>query len=147
MVILVARSEQGPQGYAAAGGNQFPGAQLDHAARSQPLGQRRFQLGVAAHRTIKDVLQPVQAADVVAVAVGNQDGRHPGPAQLLIVVQYLAGPGAIRLPGVHQDHVVGRVADKVNLCAAGVHCAKGALVFPYMGTVNMLGNLHRESSW
>ena len=93
----MAGGEVGPELHAAAGGNRFTGAQLDHLALTQPVGQGRFQLGVAAHHTSELLLEPVQAADVVAVAVGDQDGGDAGLPQFGVEIQYLFRPGAVGL--------------------------------------------------
>ena len=97
---------------------------------------------MAAHRAGQGILQPVQAAYVVVVAVGYQDGRNLGAAQFGVIVHDLTGPGAVGLAGVDDDHLAVGVAHEVYLGASGVHGPKGLGVFVDVGAVYVLGNPH-----
>ena len=104
------------------------------------------QFGVAAHGAAEGFLQAVEAADVVAVAVGNEDGVNGRGAQFAPVVQDLAAPVAVGFAGVDHYHTVAGVADEVDLSAAGMHGAVAVGVLVDVGAVHMGGNLHRAAS-
>ena len=97
---------------------------------------------MAENRAAHGLLQPVQAAYVVAVAMSYQYRRNPRAAKLGVVIQDLPGPRAVGLSGIDQHHVVIGVAYKVYLGASRVHRPESALVFLDVGAVYVLGYLH-----
>ena len=98
---------------------------------------------MAAHDTAEGFLEPVKAADVVAVAVGDQDGGDARLPQLSVIIHDLLGPRAVWFARVHHHHMVVGVANEIDVCSAWVHGPETARVLFNMGGVDVLGDLHR----
>ena len=159
VVVLVAGGEQGAQDNAAAGGDGFLVVQgYDDVIRrilvrgilvrgtAQAVLQARRQFRMAAHGAVKGFLEPVQAADVVAVAVGNEDGVDGRAAQGAPVVHNLPPPAPVGFAGVDDRHPVVGVAHEVDLRAAGVHGAVAVGILGDVDAVHIFGNLHWAAS-
>ena len=79
---------------------------------------------------------------MIAVPVGDQDGRYPGATQFGVIVEDLLRPGTIRFARVDQNHMVRRVADEIYLRAPRVHRSKGGRVLFDVGAVDVGCDLH-----
>ena len=80
---------------------------------------------------------------MVAVAVGDQNGRDTGPTKFGMKIQDLLGPRTVRLASIDHYHVVVRIADEVDLGTSGMHGPEGALVFLDVSAINMFSDAHR----
>ena len=69
-----------------------------------------------------------------------------GRPKLGVVVEDLAGPGTVGLAGIHYHHVLRRVADEVDLGAAGVHSPEGIGILLDVSAVDVGRDLHRRAS-
>ena len=126
----------------AAGVDPFAVGQRPDDAWPQLVRQPRRQRRMAADFAVETFLQAVQAADVVAMAVGNQDGVNARPAQFGVIAQDLPGPGAVGFAGIDHRHAGRRVAGEVYLRSAGVHGAEPGRIFRDVGAEYVPGNLH-----
>src|SRR5262245_24039198 len=100
---------------------------------------------MAAHWRWHDVVNAVQATDVVLVAVGQEDSAELGTSQALVVVEDALGPLPLLVTGIDEDHLCMRVTDKVIVAATGMEHR----IIVNVHHVNMRSNLHRapQSIW
>ena len=93
---------------------------------------------MAAHGRPHRVVNPIQAADVVYVAVGNDYRAYPRQAKPVVVVEDGVGPLSPVVASVDQHHLIIWVADEVVVRSSGM--GHGTVV--YVHVVNVRGDLH-----
>ena len=83
----MARGEQGLQLHSPSGPDRLVGLEGNDRPRSHHRLQPADELGMTAHGGVHDIEHAIEAADMVGVAMGQEDGADPGAPQLLIVGQ------------------------------------------------------------
>src|SRR5262245_29742206 len=75
---------------------------------------------MAAHGCLDDIIDAVQTANMVLVAVGKEDGRDFGTSQVLVVIQDTPRPLTLLVASVDEQHLFMRITHEVVIAPTGV---------------------------